>query len=453
MSNYSIFGDQHSSWRSSFKTPKSRYSPLKFDAFGTAFDYSPLIKLKYLEKSPKPSRMASSFGFGKGKSTCFSPIMNHLSHISSIMKLCDSPDSFSRTPGHQFQKSNHENIENVFSRFRDTVHDSWSLNDSVLRSDATQSFFRFDNFPLSNSTNQCASEDDTYVARGKVLRYSQNPSFCSSDSPLKVWSGDLPPKNEINPCYSRKVFLGGVPWDITEMDLQKHFNKFGQLIVDWPPTKKGQISPPKGYVYIVFDDERSVNNLLNHCREYNTHILQNMVDSSPYKYHVQSRKMKSKEIQVIPWNLNDSTKVIGPQDKVNMKHTIFVGGLHGMITATSLARIMNDLFGNVAYVEIDTDKYKYPLGSGRVIFCSSVSYQDAINCKYVKIVCKTPKIEKKIQIDPYIRDSEYCSKCGNLPGPLYCRTCLVYFCNECWSSWHVTINEMHEYVSRDRKSI
>lgn len=31
-----------------------------------------------------------------------------------------------------------------------------------------------------------------------------------------TWSGQLPPRNYKNPVYSCKVFLGGVPWDITE---------------------------------------------------------------------------------------------------------------------------------------------------------------------------------------------------------------------------------------------
>ena len=32
-----------------------------------------------------------------------------------------------------------------------------------------------------------------------------------------TWSGKIPPKNYKNPTtFSCKVFLGGVPWDITE---------------------------------------------------------------------------------------------------------------------------------------------------------------------------------------------------------------------------------------------
>lgn len=41
---------------------------------------------------------------------------------------------------------------------------------------------------------------------------------------------------------------------------------------------------------------------------------------------------------------------------------VFVGALHGMITAHVLFSIMNDLYGNVVFVGIDTDKHKYPIG-------------------------------------------------------------------------------------------
>ena len=41
---------------------------------------------------------------------------------------------------------------------------------------------------------------------------------------------------------------------------------------------------------------------------------------------------------------------------------IVTGALHGMMNAEGLAHIMNDLFGNVVYAGIDTDKHKYPIG-------------------------------------------------------------------------------------------
>ena len=36
--------------------------------------------------------------------------------------------------------------------------------------------------------------------------------------------------------------------------------------------------------------------------------------------------------------------------------------------------IFNELFGGVVYAGLDTDKHKYPIGSGRVTFNNSNSY-------------------------------------------------------------------------------
>lgn len=62
-----------------------------------------------------------------------------------------------------------------------------------------------------------------------------------------TWSGQLPPKRHKNPTYSPRVFLGGVPWDITEASLIASFRPFGNLSVDWPGKEgKHNRHPPKG---------------------------------------------------------------------------------------------------------------------------------------------------------------------------------------------------------------
>ncbi len=65
---------------------------------------------------------------------------------------------------------------------------------------------------------------------------------------------------------------------------------------------------------------------------------------------------------MIPWVLSDSNFVRQPSQRLDPSKTVFVGALHGMMTAEGLAYIMNDLFGNVVYAGIDTDKHKYPIG-------------------------------------------------------------------------------------------
>lgn len=68
------------------------------------------------------------------------------------------------------------------------------------------------------------------------------------------------------------------------------------------------------------------------------------------------------QVQVIPWVISDSNFVRCPSQRLDPSKTVFVGALHGMLNAESLASIMNDLFGGVLYAGIDTDKHKYPIG-------------------------------------------------------------------------------------------
>ena len=63
-------------------------------------------------------------------------------------------------------------------------------------------------------------------------------------------------------------------------------------------------------------------------------------------------------------------------------------------TPDILAHIMHDLFGGVVYAGIDTDRYKYPIGSGRVTFGNQRSFMKAVKAGFVEI--KTPKFSKKV---------------------------------------------------------
>lgn len=79
-------------------------------------------------------------------------------------------------------------------------------------------------------------------------------------------------------------------------------------------------------------------------------------------------------------------------------------------------------FGNQIFQKfptgIDTDKYKYPIGSGRVTFNNNRSYIKAVSAAFIEI--KTSKFMKKVQVDPYLEDC-LCSACGVQHGPYYCR--------------------------------
>ena len=131
-----------------------------------------------------------------------------------------------------------------------------------------------------------------------------------------------------------------------------------------------------------------------------------------------SRRMRSKEVQVIPWVLADSNYVRCPSQRLDPQKTVFVGALHGMLNAEGLAHIFNDLFGGVVYAGIDTDRHKYPIGSGRVTFSNTKSYMKAVSAAFIEI--KTLKFTKKVQVDPYLEDA-LCSSCLLKQGPYFCR--------------------------------
>lgn len=84
------------------------------------------------------------------------------------------------------------------------------------------------------------------------------------------------------------MFLGGVPWDISEQLLVQTFKQFGQIKVEWPGKDK-QVPQPKGYVYIIFDSEKNVKALLQACTN-------DFTNSGNWYYKISSKRMKAKEV-------------------------------------------------------------------------------------------------------------------------------------------------------------
>ena len=61
-------------------------------------------------------------------------------------------------------------------------------------------------------------------------------------------------------------------------------------------------------------------------------------------FKVSSKRMRNKEVQVIPWVIGDSSFIRCSTSRMDASKTVFVGALHGMLSAECLANIFQDLF-------------------------------------------------------------------------------------------------------------
>jgi len=290
---------------------------------------------------------------------------------------------------------------------------------------------------------------DPYALERAAKQYrgaaAVSPAACT-------WSGQLPPPGRGHgpPLYSAKVFLGGVPWDLTEKCLAQALRQFGPLRVEWPGKGRGEGvggggGAPKGYVYVVLEleGEGAVPALLARC-------TMDYSGGGGFYYRLSSRRNRAKEVQVIPWLLSDSNFVRCSSQRLDPNKTVFVGALHGVLTAEGLATVFHDLFGSVVYAGIDTDRHKYPIGSGRVTFSSAKAYMKAVSAAFIEI--KTVKFNKKVQVDPYLEDA-LCCCCMVKQGPYFCRdlTCFSYFCRGCWELQHGPQLAHHKPIMRNTR--
>jgi cytoplasmic polyadenylation element-binding protein len=233
--------------------------------------------------------------------------------------------------------------------------------------------------------------------------------------------------------YSRKVFVGGLPPDIDEDEITMAFRRFGPLIVDWPHKAESKsYFPPKGYCFLLFQDELSVQALTEAC----------LVDDTKMYWCVTSPTMKDKPVQIRPWNLADSDFVMDGSQPLDPRKTIFVGGVPRPLRAVELAMIMERLYGGVCYAGIDTDpELRYPKGAGRIAFSNQQSYIAAISARFVQL--QHADIDKRVEVKPYVLDDQLCdecqgARCGGKFAPFFCAsvTCLQYYCEHCWSQIH-----------------
>lgn len=255
-------------------------------------------------------------------------------------------------------------------------------------------------------------------------------------------------KSQRSVTYSVKVFLGGVLWDMTNEDMLEAFRQFGVVAVQRPgkevrPSRSSRDLSKAGYLYLIFDDSTSVERLISVCKI----TFDN--EGSKFLYPLQSkRSRKTKNVQVIPWDKNDSfhyrpgfphhdtmaTNNAGNMHSmIDESRMVFLGALHGMMNSKSIFEALQEIFGPVDYVILETDRFDYPMGFGRAQFATTSAYQRAINARFVKVL--SLRFKKTIQVDPFLADQK-CSQCQIENGPVYCFECRHYYCRNCWTMRH-----------------
>lgn len=258
--------------------------------------------------------------------------------------------------------------------------------------------------------------------------------------------------------YSRKVFVGGLPLDVGDDELQATFARFGPVLVDWPykraqplrqpltaPNPLGPIGPQPappapppgpypnkstGYVFLIYESEAAVVKLVGACVREEGERLYIGVGSA-------GGGRPDKAVQVRPWRLADSDFLVNQPLPLSPRYTVFVGAVPRPMKAVELAHAINKLYGGVGYAGIDTDaEFAYPRGSGRVVFFSEEAYLAAIRARYISL--GVGEAEKRVEMKPYVMDGQACSVCAAPAAPLFCPhpPCLAYFCDACFGPAH-----------------
>merc|ERR1719427_2419808 len=192
------------------------------------------IRLKHgvLEPPPTPSPPDSSYRRSPlslfGAEALQGPHYSQLGQATRRPKLtsisedqvsrpsCSTPEEYCMSGFSLYSPSPHT----ISTQISDIPHSPSAVSAASLLSDRPK-------LPAMSITTQSDSASLEAAAKQHRSSASQHDANCT-------WSGQLPPRKHKNPIFSCKIFLGGVPWDVTESSLIQAFSQFGPIRIEWP---------------------------------------------------------------------------------------------------------------------------------------------------------------------------------------------------------------------------
>lgn len=144
-----------------------------------------------------------------------------------------------------------------------------------------------------------------------------------------VWSGQIPTKTSSDTVYSKKVFVGGIPWSYDNYDIKNMFPEFRSIKIEWPLDEQNH--KVKGFTYVVFESEDDVKMLLDTCKKKGSYFY----ETNSYFLKIMSSD-KVKMIEIVPWKVSDSCYLTCPKQNLDSSKTAFVGGIHGKVSGNQL---------------------------------------------------------------------------------------------------------------------
>lgn len=177
-------------------------------------------------------------------------------------------------------------VSSPCSRWSDSEEASHELRD--LLQNASKARLRgerpsfFDMRPDS-AASTCAGPSPGLDERGSPFQWTSSPDFYASDRSDNMGSAKIATEapqssDSRRPSVvgggmpqSKKVFIGGVPQDMTQDQLRAVFAKFGDVKKAWLQKERaerqekrdpGAVKPHRGFGFVVFSEDAGVDNVL-----------------------------------------------------------------------------------------------------------------------------------------------------------------------------------------------